>query len=286
MIQNLTYAIYGALDFPDISPYLLEIGSLKIRWYSVIYIGAFFLMYFMFRRFSKTGFIDMPLNKIDDLVLWCFIGDILGARLFYILFYNLETYIHHPARIFMIWRGGLSFHGGMVGILIVCWIFARKNKLHFMNVIDVIALGAPIALGLGRIGNFLNQELWGRVASPDLPWAVVFPLAGKEPRHPSQFYEAIAEGLALGIILWTLKRYKPKHGVLSAVFLTGYGVGRFIVEYFREPDEQLGLFFFNLSMGQILCSVMILLGVLWLIALYKTNWLDRFDYHPAAPEKK
>ena len=279
MLQEFINSITGVLNYPDISPYIISWGWLKIRWYSVIYIGGFVITFFFLRHFSKSGRLKLDIKLVDDFVLWLFIGVVGGARLFYIIFYNPQAYIEEPLRILTIWRGGLSFHGGLFGVLLVAFIFSKRHKLNYFSSLDALSLVAPIALGLGRVGNFLNGELWGRPAPEWLPWAMIFPKGGEIARHPSQIYEAITEGLLPAILLWALfYKLKLRPGLISALFLISYGAGRFFAEFFRQPDEQLGLLFLSLSMGQIMCLVMIFLGAVWAWALYGSRIGELFDY--------
>jgi phosphatidylglycerol:prolipoprotein diacylglycerol transferase len=191
-------------------------------------------------------------------------GVVVGGRIGYCLFYKPAYYLSHPLEIFAVWQGGMSFHGGMLGVIVAMLWFARVRKRHWLQVTDFVAPCVPTGLAAGRIGNFINGELWGRVADPALPWAMVFRGAGDAPRHPSQLYQFLLEGLLLFVLLWLYARGPRRLGQVSAAFLVGYGVLRFIAEYFREPDDYLGLLALNLSMGQWLCLPMIGLGVsLW-----------------------
>ena len=211
---------------------------------------------------------DLSKKEIGDLLTYCIIGLIIGARLGYCLFYNFFYYLHHPLKIFSVWEGGMSFHGGAIGVLIVGWIFAvRKNK-PFLMLADMGALAAPIGLFFGRIGNFINAELYGR--ETNVAWGMVFPDAGELPRHPSQLYEAFTEGLVLFLILLLLSRQKRPNGFFFGVFLSGYGLFRFLIEFYREPDPQLGFVLGPLTMGQLLCTAMVLMGVY--IILSRSKW--------------
>ena len=204
-------------------------------------------------------------SQLQDLIFSLAIGLIVGARLGYVLFYQFPNYLYylqHPLEIIAIWHGGMSFHGGLIGAVLAGFIFSRRRKIPFWEGADVVLVTAPIALGLGRLGNFINGELFGRASS--LPWAMVFPTGGPEPRHPSQLYEAALEGVLLFIILWILKDRSFRPGTMVCLFLGGYGIFRFLVEFFRQPDPHIGLLWGMLSMGQILCLAMIITAaVLW-----------------------
>ena len=204
---------------------------------------------------------------MDDILFLGVLGVVLGGRLGYCLFYKPGFYLAHPLEILSVWQGGMSFHGGLIGVIVAMLWFARSRQRPWLEVADFVAPCVPTGLAAGRIGNFINGELWGRVADPALPWAMVFRGAGDVPRHPSQIYQFLLEGLLLFVLLWWFARRPSARGQVSAVFLMGYGVLRFVAEYFREPDQFLGLLALNLSMGQWLCVPMVLLGVwLWLWA--------------------
>lgn len=252
-----------SMDFPNIDPVAFYIGSLPIRWYALAYIAGFLLgwKYCLYlagldkdRRPDKAD--------IDDFLPWAILGVILGGRIGYVLFYQLALYIDHPSEIIKIWHGGMSFHGGVSGVIIAMAIYSWRRGFRFLHLADMLACVTPIGLFLGRIANFINGELFGRPT--DAPWGVVFPRGGDMPRHPSQLYEALLEGLVLLIILFLLSRspwVRQRAGILGGVFLGGYGLSRFIVEFFREPDAQIGLIGGVISMGQILCIPMMLAGL-------------------------
>ncbi len=206
-------------------------------------------------------------NEVSDLLFYGFLGVILGGRVGYVLFYNFDMFLADPLYLFKIWTGGMSFHGGLIGVITAMVWFAHKTKRHFFTVADFVAPLIPFGLGVGRIGNFLNGELWGRVT--DVPWAIIFPEAGPEPRHPSQLYQFALEGVVLFIILNLFWRKNPPRGAISGMFLLFYGLFRFLVEFVRQPDSQLGLYFNEISMGQILSTPMILIGALMIWAAYK-----------------
>lgn len=252
-----------ALDFPNIDPIAFEIGPLVVRWYALAYIVGFVAGWkYCLYLAGKTP--DQKPDKldIDDFLPWAVVGVILGGRVGYILFYQAGFYLDHPAEILKVWKGGMSFHGGISGVIIAMIIYSRRRGFGFFHLSDLLACATPIGLFFGRIANFVNGELYGRIT--DVPWAVKFPHGGNVPRHPSQLYEAALEGLVLFIILIVLAHIKPvreRVGVLSGIFVAGYGISRFIVEFYREPDMQIGLFFDTISMGQILCLPMIIGGI-------------------------
>jgi phosphatidylglycerol:prolipoprotein diacylglycerol transferase len=226
-----------------------------------MYVLGFAAAYFLILKQSKAQRLGLKGAVLQDLFFYVAIGLIVGARLGYILFYQLSSfsdYLQHPLEIIAIWHGGMSFHGGLIGALLAGILFCRRRQLPYWEVADTVTVTAPSALGLGRLGNFINGELFGRAT--EVPWAMVFPSGGPIPRHPSQLYEAALEGLLLFIILWKLKDREFRPGTLVSVFLVGYGVIRFILEFFRQPDPQIGLLWKFLSMGQVLCLAMIITG--------------------------
>ncbi len=249
------------IPFPEINPVAIEIGPLKVHWYGLMYLLAFALVWVLGRYRIKKGMIDLTLQRFEDLIFYGVLGVIVGGRLGYIFFYQPSFYLSHPLEIFSIWDGGMSFHGGLIGVLLAMYLFGRKEGKTFFEVADFIAPLVPLGLASGRLGNFINGELWGRPA--DVPWAMIFPGAGNIPRHPSQLYQMLLEGILLFIILWIFSSKKRPVGQVSAVFLMGYGVFRFIAEYTREPDSYLGFLALGFSMGQWLSIPMILAGI-WL----------------------
>ena len=251
------------MNLAQIDPVALSIGSLQLRWYGLMYLAGFGLGWMLGRwRASRPGS-GWSGPDVDDLLTCVMIGIILGGRIGYVLFYDLPVYIHDPMEIMRIWNGGMSFHGGLLGVLGAFWYFARTRGRTFLEVSDFIAPLIPQGLFFGRLGNFINGELWGKVS--DVPWAVVFPGAGPLPRHPSQLYEAALEGLLLFIILWVFSLKPRKVGAVSGLFALAYGVFRFAVEFVRMPDVQLGYLAFGwLTMGQLLCVPLILAGA-WLL---------------------
>ncbi|WP_423198253.1 MULTISPECIES: prolipoprotein diacylglyceryl transferase [unclassified Cupriavidus] len=259
------------LVHPQFDPVAIHLGPLAIRWYGLMYLAAF-LMFLWLGRLR----VRQPHNlargwsprDLDDMLFFGVLGVILGGRLGYVLFYKPTYYFSHPLEIFKVWEGGMAFHGGFLGVLVAVWIFARLRDRSFFEVTDFIAPLIPCGLAAGRIGNFINGELWGRPT--DLPWGMIFPQAGDNiPRHPSQLYQFAGEGVALFIILWLFSRKPRPTAAVSGVFLIGYGVFRFLAEFAREPDNFLGLLALNFSMGQWLSLPMIVAG------LVMTTWAYR-----------
>ena len=251
-----------AFAFPPLDPVAVSLGPVIIRWYALAYLAGFVLGWryclYLARRNPKG---PTP-QQYDDFLTWAVLGTVLGGRLGYILFYQPEYYFSHPLEMLQVWHGGMSFHGGMLGVTGAALLFTRRRHIGFFAFTDVLACVTPIGLGLGRLANFVNGELYGRAT--DVPWAIVFPRGGDAPRHPSQIYEALLEGLVLLVIMWGLSRrekWRARPGFLSGSFLFLYGVFRFGLEFFREPDVQLGFLWFGATMGQYLCVPMILFGL-------------------------
>lgn len=256
-----------ALQFPDIDPVIFSVGPLSVRWYGLMYLIGFALAMWLANRQAEKPNSGWTKEQVSDLLFYGMLGVILGGRIGYVLFYQFSYFIENPLYLFRIDQGGMSFHGGTLGVITAIAIFAWTRKKSLFEVGDFVVPLVPLGLLAGRIGNFINGELWGRVT--DVPWAFIFPTGGPEPRHPSQLYEAFLEGLVLFLILqWFIKKPRPV-GSVAGVFLLGYGVFRFIVEYFREPDAHLGLFAGVISMGQILSLPMVIGGLGLLIWAYK-----------------
>ena len=256
------------LLFPQFDPVLLRLGPLAIRWYALAYIGGLLLGWRLLRGLVAARPAVASALQADDFLTWATLGIVLGGRLGYVLFYQPLHYLQHPLGIFAVWQGGMSFHGGALGMAIAIVVFARRNRIPLLGLADRVAVCTPIGLGLGRIANFINGELWGRPAPDWLPWAMIFPNGGPVPRHPSQIYQALMEGLILFVLMILCARQEPirrRFGCLTGIFLIGYAVARSTGEMFREPDSFLGFLWFGATMGQLLCIPMFLAGV-WLIA--------------------
>ena len=256
------------LVHPQFNPVALSLGPVQIHWYGLTYLVAFAAFLFLAnRRVRRLQFADAgwTAKDVEDLLFYGVVGVIVGGRLGYALFYKPEQYLANPIEILQVWKGGMAFHGGLLGVIVAMVFFAYRRRRPFLQVTDLIAPCVPIGLASGRVGNFINGELWGRAADPALPWAMVFPQSGSMmPRHPSQLYQIGLEGLLLFVLLWLYARQPRPMGRVSGAFLIGYGVFRFIAEYFREPDSFLGLLALNMSMGQWLCLPMIAGGIgLW-----------------------
>lgn len=246
------------MNFPVIDPVFFRLGPLQFRWYGLMYVLGFILSYFVIRREVRHRKLPLSDEGVADLILTLALGVVLGGRLGYVLFYDLSAYLAHPLKIFAIWQGGMSFHGGLAGVALAAFWFSRSRGIPLPLLGDLAALAAPIGLGLGRIGNFINGELFGRPTT--VPWGIVFPDGGPLPRHPSQLYEAFLEGLLLFFLVRLVYRRMNVSGAAMATFLAGYGLFRTFVEYFRQPDQQLGLFLGLFSMGQLLSLPLFLLG--------------------------
>lgn len=249
-----------AISFPEIDPVLLQIGPFAIRWYALAYITGLVLGWRMMVHFVRREQKGLTAQKVDDFLVWATLGVILGGRIGYVLFYKPDFYFANPTEIFMVWQGGMSFHGGFLGVVISAFLFCRKHKIETYLLADLLSVVAPIGLFFGRIANFINGELFGRVT--DVPWAMIFPHGGNLPRHPSQLYEAALEGLLLFIILMVAKQssFGSKPGALTGIFLLGYAAARGFVELYRQPDDYLGFLIGGLTMGQLLSIPMILVG--------------------------
>jgi phosphatidylglycerol:prolipoprotein diacylglycerol transferase len=261
------------ITFPAIDPVAISIGPLAIRWYALAYISGIVLGWIYARGLIRneklwSGPAPIAPVQLDDFILWVTLGIILGGRTGYVLFYNLAFFIQHPAEIFELWKGGMSFHGGFLGCVAAVMVFARRNNISILSLGDITTAVAPIGLLLGRLANFINSELWGRPADPSLPWAIVFPNGGPEPRHPSQLYEAGLEGILLFIVLAVMIRMGAlkRPGLILGSFIALYGVARITGELFREPDPQLGFLWGGLTMGMLLSVPMIIVGIIIIVA--------------------
>jgi phosphatidylglycerol:prolipoprotein diacylglycerol transferase len=261
----------AALTFPNIDPVIVTIGPLAIHWYGLGYIvGILFAWWYGKRLVTNPklwpdGQLPMKPEDLDDFVVWAAIGVVVGGRTGYVLFYDLPRYLANPLDIFAVWQGGMSFHGGLLGTILAMVLFSRSRKIRTWSLLDVVAAGVPVGLGLVRLANFINSELWGRVS--DAPWAMVFPNGGPFPRHPSQIYEALLEGLVLFLVLRFLTHSRLKLKTprfVGGAFVCGYGLSRIFVEFFREPDQQIGYLAGTgwLTMGMLLSLPMVLIG-LW-----------------------
>jgi phosphatidylglycerol---prolipoprotein diacylglyceryl transferase len=264
------------LVHPNFDPIAVRIGPVAIHWYGIMYLVAFGLFMLLanlrlkhepFRSIQGPG--AWSRKDVEDMLFAGVLGVVIGGRLGYCLFYKPGFYLSHPLQILYVWQGGMSFHGGLLGVIVSQIWFARSRHKPFWQLMDFVAPCVPLGLGAGRIGNFINGELWGRPADPSLPWAMVFPQSGSNiPRHPSQLYEFLLEGVLLFLVMWLYARKPRKQGKVAALFLIGYGAARFTAEYFREPDDFLGILALHMSMGQWLCIPMIVAGVgLW-------AWMD------------
>ena len=258
------------LTYPAIDPVAISIGPLQVHWYGLMYLIGFLGFWILGRYRAKELFNPFEPDEVNEMVFYGVFGVILGGRIGYVLFYNLSEFLRDPLMLIKVWQGGMSFHGGLLGVAIAAWLFQRKRDYGFVQLMDFVVPSMPVGLGAGRIGNFINGELWGRVT--DVPWGMVFPYAGPIPRHPSQLYEALLEGVALFIILWWFSSKPRPIGAVSGVFLIGYGAFRFGIEFFREPDMHIGFVAYEWStLGQLLTLPMIIGGLLLLWWSYRNN---------------
>lgn len=257
------------ITFPEIDPVLFQVGPLAIRWYGLMYLLGFGASYLLIRHLSRLRNLAISKEGVSDLLFYGVLGVVLGGRLGYVLFYNPSQYLSRPLEIFAVWQGGMSFHGGLLGVIAASVFFCWRRKLPMLLTGDILVTSATIGLGLGRVGNFINGELWGRVT--EQPWGVVFPGAGPMPRHPSQLYEAFLEGLVLFLILYFLHRRRAAAGVPFFCFFVGYGLFRFLVEFVRQPDAHLGFLWGGATMGQLLSLPMILFGLIGCGWLYRNK---------------
>jgi phosphatidylglycerol---prolipoprotein diacylglyceryl transferase len=264
------------IAFPVFDPVAFSIGWFVIRWYALAYIGGIVLGWIYARSLIKKqrlwgGPVPITLVQLDDFILWVTIGIIVGGRTGYVLFYNPAFFIQHPAEIFQLWNGGMSFHGGFLGCVAAVMLFARKNGISILSLGDITTAVGPIGLFLGRLANFINSELWGRTADASVPWAMVFPNGGPDPRHPSQLYEAGLEGILLFAILAIMIRMGAlkRPGLILGSFIAIYGLARITGEFFREPDPQLGFLWGGLTMGMLLSVPMIIVGAILIMMAWR-----------------
>lgn len=264
------------LTYPDFDPIVFNIGPLAVHWYGLMYLLGFSLAWGLGQWRARNPNYGWNKEQVNDLIFYAALGVIIGGRLGYVVFYNLSLYWHYPLDIFKIWDGGMSFHGGLLGVVIAMIGYSRKIHKSLFAVADFLAPLVPLGLAAGRMGNFINGELWGRVTT--VPWSMVFPQGGASPRHPSQLYELILEGLLLFIILWFYSSKPRPEKRVSALFLILYGVFRFILEFFREPDLQLGFIAFGwLTVGQLLCLPMIMGGIILWYTAERTGFCFRAE---------
>lgn len=255
--------------FPQIDPIIFSVGPVALRWYGLMYLIAFAIAWFLANRQAQKPGSGWTEQQVSDLLFQGFLGVILGGRIGYVLFYQFDMFMQDPLYLFRIWTGGMSFHGGLLGVLVAMAWFAHRNNKGYLQLGDFVAPLIPLGLAAGRLGNFINAELWGRPT--DVPWAVLFPNAGAQPRHPSQLYEFLLEGVVLFILIILLRRTNPPTGALGGLFLAGYGSARFFVEFYREPDEHLGVLSAGMSMGQWLSLPMIIIGIGLIAYAYLRN---------------
>jgi len=262
------------LPNPDIDPVLLRLGPIAIRWYGLMYVFGLSAAFFMIKARAARRHVALTLDDLHDLILYAAIGVILGGRLGYIVFYNLPYYLEHPGKFLAVWEGGMSFHGGLLGVIVAVALFCWRKGHAFYTIADLATPAVPVGLGLGRLGNFINGELYGRAT--DVPWCMVFARTGGGPvcRHPSQLYEALLEGVLLFALIWTLGRRPRRPGTLFWAFIAGYGACRSLVELFREPDAHLGLLAGLVSMGQVLSLPMMVLGLVMLVMVQRKPTLQ------------
>ena len=253
----------------NIDPVIFHLGSLQVRWYGLMYVVGFLIAGFLGKRLSREKFFEVTEKQVDTYITYTMVGVFLGARLTYCLIYNPSYYFAHPLEIPAIWQGGLSYHGAIIGLYFAVSLFAKNYSISNLQVFDVTALIGSQGIFFGRLGNFINGELYGRIT--DVPWGMVFPEGGPNPRHPSQIYQSFLEGLLVFVLLWILKRRFKIYGLLASCYLIFYGVARFIVEFFREPDTQMGYYLGIFTMGQILCFIMILGGAVLMYYSKKKN---------------
>lgn len=263
-----------ALQFPDIDPVALRLGPVVIRWYALSYIAGLTGGWRYLRWLAAKSQAKIAALQIDDFLVWATLGTVIGGRLGYVLFYKPGFYFADPAQILYLWHGGMSFHGGALGVITALILYCRRYKIDLLEFGDLLCCVVPLGLFFGRVANFINGELWGRVADDSVPWAMVFPNAGPEPRHPSQLYEAGLEGLTLLVILhllWRSEAVRLRRGTLSGVLLLGYGLARAFVEFFRQPDDFLGFLWGGATMGQLLSAPLMIVGLIMIVRAKKAS---------------
>ncbi len=259
------------IPYPKINPELISFGPIHVRWYGVMYVIGFVMSYVFVQKQDRSRQVGLVGTVAQDLIFYIAIGLIVGARLGYILFYEYNDYwfyLKNPLEIIATWHGGMSFHGGFIGGTLAIWIFSLRRGIPFLVIADSTIVTAPIGLGFGRIGNFINAELLGRPSN--VPWAMIFPTGGPVPRHPTQLYEALLEGVVLFLIMWNLRKRPFRDGMMIVFFLFFYGIFRFVIEFFKEPDPQVGFLLGYFTMGQILCAFMILAAVLLALFFHRS----------------
>ena len=267
------------IPYPNIDPVFLRIGPVQLRWYGLMYMLSFIIGFFVLRRLAKYRKLNLTTDDLYDLLFYLILGVMVGGRLGYVLFYDLGSYLKDPLSIFKIWQGGMSFHGGFLGMLLAAWYITRKKHWNFFEIADLVSTAAPIGLGLGRLGNFINGELFGRPTN--VAWAMVFPEGGNMPRHPSQLYEAVLEGLVLFLLLRWIYKKNFYQGTVFWALLAFYGLFRFLVEFVREPDVQIGFDLGPFTRGQELTFPMLAVGLTMMII-----WMRRPRTEPAHPKRK
>ena len=258
------------IPYPNINPVLIQVGPLQVRWYGLMYILGFVIGYAILKKRAEEMNLNLDKTTLMDFAFYLFVGVLVGGRVGYILFYNPVYFATHPAEIFALWQGGMSFHGGLIGTILAGFLFCWQQKIDFYRMADAVIPAVPVGLGLGRLGNFINGELWGRPA--EIPWAMVFPMDPTGlPRHPSQLYEFLMEGVLLFLILWLMRKRPMPSGTLFWLFICLYGFFRLVGELFREPDAHLAFLFPNITAGMILSLPMFLGGLIMIVVGY-TRW--------------
>ena len=257
------------LPYPHIDPVFLHLGPIQLRWYGLMYMISFIIGYFLLKRFAKYRKLELSEDDIYDLLFYLILGVMVGGRLGYVVLYDLHNYVQQPLSILAIWQGGMSFHGGFIGVMVAAWWITKRKGWDFWQIADLVCVAVPVGLGLGRIGNFINGELFGRVTN--VPWAMVFPEGGMMPRHPSQIYEVLLEGVALFLILRWLYKKNFNPGTVFWGLVGFYGLFRFLVEFVREPDAQVGFDLGPFTRGQLLSFPMLVVGLVKMITVARQS---------------